>query len=114
MSRSGTGFANGRYSTSLPRPSCSRIAVDGSTVTPEPAATICLIVSMELPSRVFWILSLEKMSPLQAGQASMTWSLKQLPDLSSSRVSSTRSSARTCFLRDSRWFLGSITVNGSR
>ena len=44
----------------------------------------------------------------------MTWSLKQLPDLSSSRVSSTRSSALTCFLRDSRWFFGSITVNGSR
>jgi hypothetical protein len=59
----------------------------GTTVTPMPEATMYLMVSSELPSKLLRMPSASLEKRAYSGQTSSTWSRKQWPVPSSSMVS---------------------------
>jgi hypothetical protein len=65
----------------------------GTTVTPMPEATMYLMVSSELPSKLLRMPSAALAKRAYSGQTSSTWSRKQWPVPSSSMVSALSSSA---------------------
>jgi hypothetical protein len=65
----------------------------GTTVTPMPEATMYLMVSSELPSKLLRMPSASLEKRAYSGQTSSTWSRKQWPVPSSSMVSFFSSSA---------------------
>lgn len=75
--RLGEGLINGFTVRSFLEYRSAPVAVLGNTVKPIPEATICRIVSSELPSTVYTALSCIVADGAQAGQASMTCSRKQ-------------------------------------
>ena len=86
----------------------------GNMVMPAPAATICRMVSIELPSRVFWMPLSAFGGLMQAGQNSTTWSRKQLPALSNNIVLPMRSAGLSFFFAPRAWPLGRATIKCSR
>ena len=89
----------------------------GTTVTPMPEATMYLMVSSELPSKLLRMPSLSVECGLAkraySGQTSSTWSRKQCPVPSSSMVSCLSSSAVMRLRRASAWPLGTAAMKGS-
>ena len=65
----------------------------GTSVTPMPAATMCLMVSSEEPSKLLLMPSVLLEKRANSGQTSSTWSRKQWPLPSKSMVCCLSSSA---------------------
>ena len=85
----------------------------GTSVTPMPAATMCLIVSSEEPSKLLRMPSASLEKRANSGHTSSTWSRKQWPVPSSSMVSAFSSSAVIVLCAARPCVLGTAARKGS-
>ena len=85
----------------------------GTSVTPMPAATMCLMVSREEPSKALRIPSVLLENLANSGQTSSTWSRKQWPLPSSNMGSCLSSSIVTCSCLARRCPAGPAAKKGS-